>query len=331
MRRSAVIVFIMPALVLGSLTSLATAGPVRAAVCDGSGASLADGGFETPVVAANTFTLFPAASVPPWQTTDGAGEIEIWGDGFLGVPASAGNAFAELNANTAGTLYQDVVSTPGATMSWSLVHRGRGGDDVMQVLIGDANVADVSSATGWNFTSPDLTDGIAAWGAHGADYVVPAGQTCTRFAMRAVSTGSGSPSVGNFLDEVSFIVTAAPPPAPTPTPRPTVRVTSPPTTTFAGTDARDRGGSVLNVADHPAGRGRGARCPRLANTGLPHRTLTSGSWAGACRGSAAEVGEDREHPAMIVRRRAAARASRRCWRCAPRPSSGARNRRSQIA
>ncbi len=246
MRRSAVIVFMMPALVLGSLTSLASAGPVRAAVCDGSGPALGDGGFETPVVTANTYTLFPAASVPPWQTTDGLGEIEIWGDGFLGVPAGAGNAFAELNANTAGTLYQDVVSTPGSTMSWTLLHRGRGGDDVMQVLIGDANVADVNSATGWNFISPDLTDGVAAWGAHGADYVVPAGQTCTRFAFRTVSTGSGSPSVGNFLDAVSFSVTI--PPTPTPTPRPTVRVTSPPTATLAATDERDHGGSLISIA-----------------------------------------------------------------------------------
>ena len=91
-------------------------------------------------------TLFPAATVPPWQTTDGAGEIEIWGTGFHGVPAGEGNAFAELNANTAGTLYQDVISTPGATMSWTLLHRAREGDDTMQVLIGDANVADVNGA-----------------------------------------------------------------------------------------------------------------------------------------------------------------------------------------
>lgn len=246
MRRSAVIVFMVPSLVLGSFVSLASARPVRAAVCDGSSASLANGGFETPVVAADSFTLFSAASVPPWQTTDGAGQIEIWGDGFLGVPAGADNAFAELNANTAGTLYQDVVSTPGSTMSWTLLHRGRGGDDVMQVLIGDANVADVNGATGWGYISPDLTDGVTAWGAHGDDYVVPAGQTCTRFAFRAVSTGSGSPSVGNFLDAVSFSV--AIPPTPTPTPRPTVQVTSPPTTTSAATEYRDRGGSVINVA-----------------------------------------------------------------------------------
>jgi hypothetical protein len=203
-----------------------------------------NGGFETPVVAADTYTLFPAASVPPWQTTDGLGQIEIWGTGFLGVPAAAGNAFAELNANTAGTLYQDVISTPGSTMSWSLLHRAREGDDTMQVLIGDANVADVSGATGWDYISPDLTDGTAAWGAHGADYVVPAGQTCTRLAFRAVSTGCGGPAVGNFLDEVGFTVTLAPDPEPDPT----TQITPPPTDTIATSAPTDGGAPLAGVA-----------------------------------------------------------------------------------
>lgn len=232
-RRPLLLVLTLPALVIGSF---AAAGPVLAAPCDGSSDQLMNGGFETPVVAADTFTLFPAASVPPWQTTDGADEIEIWGTGFLGVPAGEGNAFAELNANTAGTLYQDVISTPGSTMSWSLLHRAREGDDTMQVLIGDANDADVNGATGWDYTSPDLTDSTADWGAHGDDFVVPAGQTCTRFAFRAVSTGSGSPSVGNFLDAVAFTVTI---PA---GPDPTTQVTPPPTDTLLPTGST--GGST---------------------------------------------------------------------------------------
>ena len=191
---------------------LAGAGSAMAAVCDGSSDSLGNGSFETPVVTANTYSLLLAALVPPWQTTDTLGQIEIWGDGFLGVPANDGNAFAELNANSAGTLYQDVVSTPGATMTWSLAHHGREGDDVMQVLIGDANAADVTGTTGWDFDSGPLTDGVGAWGTHTADYVVPAGQTCTRFAFRAVSTATGNDSVGNLIDAVSFVLTSPPPP-----------------------------------------------------------------------------------------------------------------------
>ena len=249
MRRPASLLFIVPAIVLGSIVG---AGSVHAAVCDGSSTSLGNGGFETPPVPPDTFTLFPAAAVPPWQTTDGLGEIEIWGTGFLGVPAAEGNAFAELNANTAGTLYQDVVTTPGATMSWTLQHRGRGGADVMQVLIGDANVADVNGATGWDYISPDLTDDTSAWGVHAADFVVPAGQTCTRFAFRAVSTGSGSPSVGNFLDAVAFTVTIPAPPTPGPTAAPTAgptpRITPPNTTTVVATGSSDGGAPLVGAA-----------------------------------------------------------------------------------
>jgi hypothetical protein len=220
--------FSAPVLVFGSF---AAAAPVLAAPCDGSADTIGNGGFETPAVTPDTYTLFPAASVPPWQTTDGLGEIEIWGDGFLGVPAAEGNAFAEINANTEATLFQDVSSTPGSTISWTLEHRGRDGDDTMQVLIGDADVADVGGTTGWDYTSPDLTDGNSAWGTHGDDYVVPAGQTCTRFGFRAVSTASGSPSIGNLLDAVASTVTLPAAPTAEPTAGETTPPTAPPTDT----------------------------------------------------------------------------------------------------
>jgi hypothetical protein len=222
------------------LASLSTAvGPVLAAPCDGSWTSLQNGGFEVPPVPPATFTLFDAVDVPPWQTTDSQGEIEIWGDGFLGVPAAEGAGFAEINANSTGTLYQDVVSIPGATMTWTLQHRAREGDDVMRVLIGNAATADVTSDTGWDYFSPDLTDGVSAWGSHTDQYVVPAGQTCTRFGFRAISTGSGSDSVGNFLDDVSFAVSV--PPTPTPPPN----VTIPPTATVASPTTPRRDASTL--------------------------------------------------------------------------------------
>jgi hypothetical protein len=234
------IVLLPPALILGSLLG---ASPVLAAPCDGSTTSLGNGDFETPVVPADTYVLFPAASVPPWQTTDGAGEIELWGTGFLGVPAFEGNGFAELNANTAGTLYQDVVSTSGEVMTWSLAHRAREGDDVMQVLIGDASTADVNGTAGWDYISPDLTDGVDAWGTHTDQFIVPTGQTCTRLAFRAVVAGSGNDSIGNFLDAVEFAISVPPEPEPTdppapapsdpPAPNPTTAATAPPTDTVS--------------------------------------------------------------------------------------------------
>jgi outer membrane biosynthesis protein TonB len=62
---------------------------------------------------------------------------------------------------------------------------------------------------------------------------VPPGQTCTRFAFRAVSSGVGRPSYGNFLDGVGFIVTIPADPTPTPTavPDPTTTPVPDPTPT----------------------------------------------------------------------------------------------------
>jgi hypothetical protein len=203
------------------------------AVCGVDSDQLGNGGFETPGVAPDSFDLYPEDQVPPWHTTDSGGAIEIWGDTFLGTPAFEGGSFAELNANSAGTLYQDVVSTPGATMTWTLHHRGREGTDTMRVLIGDADAADVNSDTGWDASSGDLADDNTAWGTHSDDYLVPAAQTCTRFAFRAVGSSNGDPSYGNLIDAISFVVTA--PAAPTPPPAaPTQVPTTPPTDTASG-------------------------------------------------------------------------------------------------
>ncbi|WP_431070875.1 DUF7507 domain-containing protein [Microbacterium phyllosphaerae] len=158
--------------------------------------SLTNGGFEAPAIGNATYRLVPEAQVPGWGTNDSQSQIEIWSSGFQGVPATAGRQFAELNANSASRLFQDVATTPGQTLYWSLKHRGRSGTDTMRVLIGSPSGALVQSG-------PNLTDGTAAWGSHAGTYTVPAGQTTTRFGFEAVSAAGGS-TQGNFLDDISF-------------------------------------------------------------------------------------------------------------------------------
>jgi hypothetical protein len=228
---------------LGGLTPV-LAQPVAAASCGAGSTTLMNGGFETPVITPDSFSLLDSSLVPPWQTTDDQNQVEIWSTGYNGVPSDQGNQFAELNANTPGTLYQDLVTTPGATMTWTLAHRGRSGDDTMKVLIGDSATADVTSDTGWNYFSPDLTDGTTAWGKHTGTYVVPAGQSCTRFAFRAVSSAGGDPSFGNLLDTISFQIglPSSPPgsPAPSSGVSPTSQPATPPATaTQSPTDGPD--------------------------------------------------------------------------------------------
>ena len=95
---------------------------------------LTNGSFETPDVGA--FEIADQSRVTGWHTTEPDGGIEIWQTGYLGVPAAAGEQFAELSANQRGELYQDRATTPGSRLSYAVSHRGRSGIDTMQIRIG---------------------------------------------------------------------------------------------------------------------------------------------------------------------------------------------------
>lgn len=165
--------------------------------CAGS-LSLANGSFEQPAFTGGV-TIVDESSIPGWTTTATDRQIEIWRSpgNPRGYPAAQGSQFAELNAFQASMLYQDLATTPGQTLYWSLKHRGREGTDTMSVMIGVPGTA-LTNVSG------SLADGTAAWGTHTGSYTVPAGQTTTRFGFQALTTSTGSPSVGNLLDDISF-------------------------------------------------------------------------------------------------------------------------------
>ena len=79
----------------------------------------------------------------------------------------------------------------GSTLAWQFAHRGRNGTDVMAVKIG---------APGATVTQRHPTDGNTQWGLYSGSYIVPAGQTITRFEFQAVSSAGGNASVGNLVD-----------------------------------------------------------------------------------------------------------------------------------
>ncbi|MFI7534015.1 Ig-like domain-containing protein [Streptosporangium sp. NPDC049376] len=166
--------------------------------------NLVNGSFETPRITGG-YQILPDASANPaigWHTTASDRQVELWNSGFQGVPAADGQQFAELNANQASTLYQDVPTVPGTTMTWSLYHRGRSGTDVMRVRIGTPAATVPQTPNG--ASSPEISDGNTAWGHYTGTYVVPAGQTVTRFAFESVSAAGGNAAIGNFLDGVVF-------------------------------------------------------------------------------------------------------------------------------
>ncbi len=181
-----------------TITSVATnSTPALAATtCPPSPSQLDNGGFEAPVIPNNSYRLVNENAVPGWSTTATDKQIELWSTPFNGVTAFEGRQFAELNATQASALYQDLPTTPGQTLTWSLAHRARQGTDTMRVVIGSPGASGVENSR--------FSDTTAGWGRHTGTYVVPANQTITRFAFEAVSSGSGNPTIGNFLDDISF-------------------------------------------------------------------------------------------------------------------------------
>jgi hypothetical protein len=155
---------------------------------------LVNGGFEEPTTSA--FTIVDQSKVPGWRTTEPDGKIELWASGYLGVPSAVGRQFAELSANQQGELYQDRATEPGAVLSYAFYHRGRAGVDTMALEIG--------SPGGPPTLRRPVSSGKDAWHLVTGEYVVPAGQTVTRFGFEAVQNASGNPSIGNFLDDVTF-------------------------------------------------------------------------------------------------------------------------------
>jgi hypothetical protein len=172
--------------------------------CTDAPVNLVNGSFEAPPVATVDWSIDDASTNPGvgWHTTATDHKLEFWRDGAYGIPSADGQQFAELNATQVSTLYQDPPTVPGTRLAWSLYHRGRLGTDVMRVLVGAPGSTVAQSPTG--ASSPDISDDNTAWHHYTGVYVVPPGQTITRFAFESVSAAGGNPNLGNFIDGVTF-------------------------------------------------------------------------------------------------------------------------------
>jgi gliding motility-associated-like protein len=151
-------------------------------------------GFELPAIPGVT-ALVNYTTVPGWITTETDSLIEIWENGFQGVPSYAGNQFIELNAWDSAAIYQDFNTPCPRTINYHFAHRGRLGVDVAQLMAGPP---------GGPFTVIRVATDGTTWGVYTGTYAVPAGQTVTRFMFVTISTSTGNPSIGNFLDSVNF-------------------------------------------------------------------------------------------------------------------------------
>ena len=206
--------------------------------------SIQNGSFETPACTTQYQpNIASGASGIVWKTTASDGMIEIvsaatdktdngtthyslaqkWHNQGT---AADGTQYAELNANSAGALYQDVLTKPGSTMYWQVSHNGRNGTDTMAVVI--APVDKVVNITTQDqllqvVNSPDTygakvynnltaASGENNWTIHSGSYTVPEGQYYMRYFFVAISTADSDNTIGNHIDKVSFSTSMPEPP-----------------------------------------------------------------------------------------------------------------------
>lgn len=131
-----------------------------------------------------------------------------------------GNTYAEIVASeTDRTIYQDIRTTPGTLYKIQLKHASLCRDNVdrMQVVVngtpvemtrtaangkdGD-KVGEKSTTIATRVTNVNRFHHAAQWETYVGYYVVPEGQTVTRFGFKAVNYLD--PTKGNLLDDVSF-------------------------------------------------------------------------------------------------------------------------------
>lgn len=154
-----------------------------------------------------------------------------------GVVPADGYQFVELNAEGYGALYQDILTTPGATFSWEFSHTNRPGYiSKMYVVMAASeyarsiiNYSDIQSlvnaAIATGKTIPNSGEGLEfthnggtyriwynhaenaaktadAWDRVSGTYIVPEGQYLTRLFFVAAPE-SGSATFGNLIDGVT--------------------------------------------------------------------------------------------------------------------------------
>ena len=202
------------------------------------GGNVLNGSFEYPAIPSGSTNYAFANGTHQlfWRTTAPGpnhmlGQDMELGNANSGNPylldgtAAHGKQYAELNAEATGTLYQDVLTAPGAELSWGFSHRSRmhTGDNIMYLIIASSKdgvkihtQADINALidcynhsngdgetvtyNGGRYTMWKMEADVYHWENHFGSYKVPDGQYATRFFF-ASATGT---TTGNLIDNVTF-------------------------------------------------------------------------------------------------------------------------------
>ena len=169
--------------------------------------------------------------VPGWSTTHpvqaGSGDctapgastgrlIELWRTNFQGVVARNGLNFAELNAEASSRMFQNTCLITGEQINWRFSHRGRGSTtvrDVMDFNVGASlPIVRVGTTSNGAFSTPVVSQGTVnapasggnGWVDYSGSFVYSGVTGTSSLGFESISTGSGSNTVGNFLDNIQI-------------------------------------------------------------------------------------------------------------------------------
>ncbi|MDD6879230.1 MAG: hypothetical protein PUD59_03255 [bacterium] len=134
--------------------------------------SIENGSFETPTIN-SSYAYISSEKVVSWNTTSISNQIEVAKinnnnnehlnvtfENVVDSTVPDGNQFAEINANEKASLFQNFSVTAGETYNWNLHHRGRGGQEVMALIIGNHQENEPKKA---NTSSDDQFNAMIKW------------------------------------------------------------------------------------------------------------------------------------------------------------------------
>lgn len=166
---------------------------------------------DHPVIATQTVNC-DNANIPGAPATGAA--MEFWANNFNGTPARSGAQLVELNASAVSRLSQTVCLVNGEQVNWVFSHRGRGSDtvqDVMEYLVGAVPIVRVGTTSNGSGGVLIATLGSSAsvlgpngWRDYSGVFTYTGATGQTNLGFQAISTASGSATVGNFLDQIQI-------------------------------------------------------------------------------------------------------------------------------
>ena len=134
--------------------------------------NIENGSFETPTIN-SSYSYTSSEKVVSWNTTSISNQIEVakinnnnnehinlTSANIVDSTLPDGNQFAEINANEKASLFQNFSVTAGETYNWNLHHRGRGGQEVMALIIGNQQENEPKKAS---VSSDDQFNAMIKW------------------------------------------------------------------------------------------------------------------------------------------------------------------------